>query len=182
MDSRIREVLEKIRTAEAYGGLGYAVHRLLKEAREALSLLTAEPEPCDLVRWVPYKGSRLTDGKGNGINVQGELNGFYRVVEADAYASRREQATRADERRRCAERAIEWYDQTDDPIQSQRDDIRAAILQGTEPAKVSEEVEMDVETVRSFFNVSQAYAKYKKEKSKASAALSRLVSRIKEGR
>lgn len=35
-------------------------------------------------KWLPYKGCRLTDGKGNDIDVQKETGGFYRASEVDA--------------------------------------------------------------------------------------------------
>ena len=160
----------------------------------ALSLLTAEPEPCEDAL-IKMKGDsmELPHGKLNctqcGIIIQvekmfncdfcsescyNEYNKIFntenaaRVAAIDilsdlflydsvpanedesvieltvhaisAYASRRAQEARADERRRCADRAIDY-------LRKHRFDedegvgMCSAILQGTEPAKVSENVE-----------------------------------------
>ena len=228
MDSRIREALEKIRTAEAYGGLGYAVHRLLKEAREALSLLTAEPEPCEdcgdiLAEIMAHSVMQDEDG----YSARFLLTSGQAVSKIDAYSSsltqearadervtvEREVAAklsdpvavyanalrgtidvsevRADERRRCADRVEAERitpENTDGALLGEGDaaynraidHAKAAILQGTEPAKVREDVEMDAELVldvlREYDNKSIA------EIRRAIAALDRLVARIKEDR
>lgn len=58
----------------------------------------------------------------------------YQVLRDDDGSELAEELTAHDERiraealREAADRVIEWYDQLDDPIQSQRDDIRAAII------------------------------------------------------
>lgn len=241
MDSRIREALEKIRTAEAYGGLGCAVHRLLKEAREALSILTADPEPCedahrladgivwDLLQTKGYghqatKIAKLIDSYASRL-VQEARTDERAIVEREVAAKLSDPAAvyvnalrgtidvsevRADERKRWTailDRAMEFvriYAKDNPkwtPVGMSEQDPHgvhalvaeiSALLQGTEPAQGSEDVDMieDAaligEAIKSLYHWSsgQAMTTFTQRTDvglNALVALDRLVARLKEG-
>lgn len=187
MDSKTREALEYIRCLDINPSTTSLsatkrVRMAVAKASEALSLLTTEPEPCEdletLVDDICDPSSKLWEGETSDLDGRPETYlGPEKVKRAiDAYASRHEQGARADERRQAAERAdhevFGWL------VGCQRMALRAAILQGTEPAKVSEDVERDAKYLRRFiqdhaFPAAVAYDLI--------ASVDRLVARIKEG-
>lgn len=135
MDSRIREALASV--VDKLEDCDQAM--ALEIARDALSLLTAEPEPCE--------DAIALAGQVRGCNhdsAECEMIPFDDAVALiDAYASRREQEARADERimaetRFRAElgRCVEILPSKVEAIITGSDIERlsSAILQGTEPA------------------------------------------------
>lgn len=138
MDSRIREALEYV---FGYNAKGEAVPDM-RPIMEALALLTAEPEPCE--------DARVIAGKVQGCNHDSAecvmLPFDDAVALIDAYASRLAQEARADERIQSIDAArAEWFRDTK-TISFSR--IERAILQGTEPAKVSEDVFVLIEEIK----------------------------------
>ena len=163
MDSRIREALED--------AVGFVVelkkHGIYKwsgedKLREALSLLTAEPAPCESAL---ARVNQLEETRGMSC-----LTPDQKVSIINTYATRREQESRDDERLKDST-IVDEFLKLYYPEQRKRFGITlcAAILQGTEPAKhydsedkqgtydnpvdadpakVSEDVERDIETVR----------------------------------
>jgi hypothetical protein len=95
----------------------------------------------------------------------------WKVLERDA-------RIRADERRRCAILAMIYADNHGQEIaEGNLRGLYTAVLQGTEPAKVSEAVERDILTIDRVIRYPEHFPGLAIE---ASAALDRLVERIKE--
>jgi hypothetical protein len=145
MDSRIMNALEYIvaldinpRTTSLS-----AITRIrmaAAKAREAISILSAEPEPCeDAHEWDALTKEQMWN----------EIQDIRRMVDADgtmsicssidSYASRREQEAREDERVRCADGISELWIRTLKAKGKHMGliELRSAILQGAEPAKAT---------------------------------------------
>lgn len=185
MDSIAKEWLRialnymRDRRAESYSEKAESLHgkRWDREEAQILSLLTvephsksefrrieaqraAEPEPCDSARMVAMKCHAVLSTDRPATETIKKAGGL-----VESYSSTREQAARADERRRCAESFCSECDKRDDAMPYDHPDRcwrRAAILQGTKPAK-----EVYVDTKEHHFG---EYADYWNDERKAEPA------------
>jgi hypothetical protein len=131
------------RRAEGYSEKAESLHgkRWDREEAQISELLTSEPEPCedcgDILAEIRAHAVMQDE---DGYSARFLLTSGQAVSKIDSYASRLVQEARDDERRRCADRAVAWWNE--DSEDGGPGDIRVAILQGTEPAKMGEDVEV----------------------------------------
>jgi hypothetical protein len=209
MDSRIKEAYaELLSYVDDDLFVGVFGLKAKNECVEALSILTAEPEPREdmetLVDDLCDPSSKLWEGETSDMDGRPDTYlGPEKVKRAiESYATRREQEARADERRRdIAGEAWDILVPHIRPVDKHRsitsvyDEMREsfpipAILQGTEPAKASEDVERDLQQVRAVLSLfayeprtgSQRPQSYGEGKAiEALDIIDRLVVRLKEG-